>query len=123
MTEGNSKIHEYANELVATPRSHLRMELQQGDNGLILVYDGKPVMECYLTPEGMMAGGFMAQALGVKLPPRGESVPVRVSTGVLFRAMSIADLDYSVAESAVILERMLEEADMMRGKRGTVSEA
>ena len=47
-------------------------------------------------------------------PPLGETVKARVSTGVLFRAVSIASLDYDVEESFVLLERWLQEAALQR---------
>ena len=65
----------------------------------------------------MMAGGFMAKALGVKLPPLGESVPARVSTGVLYRVLGVCQLDYSDESAFVIVETLLEEAEMQRGAR------
>ena len=110
-------ITDYAQELIETPRSHVRMIMSQDESGLLLTHEGQSVVTCHLTPEGMMAGGFMAKALGVKIPKLGESVPVRVSTGVLFRAISVADLDYTVPESSIILERLLEEAEAQRGAR------
>ena len=120
--EQTAIISDYAQELITVPRAHLRMELSQDDNGLTLTHDGQTLVQCPLTSEGMMAGGFMAKALGTRIPPLGESVPVRVSTGVLFRAISIADLDYTKPESSIVLERLLEEADDQRRTRG-VSEA
>ena len=63
----------------------------------------------------MIAGGFLARALGVKVPALGASVPARVSAGVLYRAMAVADLDYGVEESSVLLERLLDEAAAQRG--------
>ena len=60
-------------------------------------------------------GRNLPQALGARVPPVGESVAVRVSTGVLFRAVSIASLDFGVEESYVLLDRLLEEAEMQRG--------
>jgi hypothetical protein len=91
------------------------MEIRQDENGLILLHNGRTLVECALTREGMTAGGFMAQALGAKVPPLGQSVPVRVSTGVLYRATSIAGLDFNKEESFVLLDRLLEEAEMQRG--------
>ncbi len=91
------------------------MELKQGEGGLTLLYQGKTLVECFLTMEGMAAGAYMAKALGVEIPAAGESVAARVSTGVLFRAVSIASLDFSVDESFVLLERWMEEAEMQRG--------
>ena len=111
----HTKIHDYANELLDTHRAHLALELKQGEGGLMLLYQGKMLVECFLTMEGMAAGGYMAKALGVDIPAAGESVAARVSTGVLFRAVSIASLDLSVDESFVLLERWMEEAEMQRG--------
>ena len=45
-------------------------------------------------------------------------VEARVTTAVLFRALSIAGLDYANDASFVLLERMLEEAEMQRGGGG-----
>ena len=72
-------------------------------------------MECRLTRQGMAAGAYMARALGVRIPPLGETVRARVSTGVLFRAMSIASLDFDEEASMVVLSRLLDEAEMQRG--------
>ncbi|MCX8213134.1 MAG: hypothetical protein OTJ97_01250 [SAR202 cluster bacterium] len=111
----HTTIHDYANELLDTPRAHLALELKQGEGGLTLLYQGKTLVECFLTMEGMAAGGYMAKALGVDIPAAGESVAARVSTGVLFRAVSIASLDFSIDESFVLLERWMQEAEMQRG--------
>ncbi|MCI0812746.1 MAG: hypothetical protein J4N27_02540, partial [Chloroflexi bacterium] len=58
---------------------------------------------------------FLAKALGVSLPALGESVTARVSTGVLFRAIGVVGLDFGKEESYVLLDRLLEEADVQRG--------
>ena len=76
------------------------------------------LVRCRFTQEGMMASGFMAQALGLSIPALGESADARVSSGVLFRALGIAGLDYSNDASFVLLERMLDEAQMQRGGSG-----
>ena len=62
-----------------------------------------------------MAGSYMAQALGVRVPPLGQTVKARVSTGVLFRAVSISSLDFNNELSYTLLERWLEEAAEQRG--------
>ena len=115
MSESHTKIANYANELLDVPRAHLALELSQDEDGLKLRYGGKVLVECYLTNEGMAAGAYMAKALGVPVPALGESATARVSTGVLFRAVSIASLDFDVEESFVLLERWLEEAELQRG--------
>ena len=108
-------VSEYADELIETPKAHLRLNLAQDAQGLLLTYQDKELLRCYLTPNGMLAGGFVAQSLGVRLPPLGEAVVARVSTGVLYRVLGVCQLDYSEEASYVVLERLLEEALMQRG--------
>ena len=110
----HTKISTYADELMSTPRAHLRLELHQDNDGLKLTYNNRVIVECRLTREGMAAAGYMARALGVKIPPLGSASTARVSTGVMFRAVSIASLDFNNDESFVLLDRWIEEADMQR---------
>ncbi len=110
------EISEYADELISAPRGRLWLTLTQDDEGVTLSYEGRLLARCRLTQEGMMAGGFMAQALGLRIPALGESAEARVSSGVLFRVLGIAGLDYSNDASFVLLERMLDEARMQRGE-------
>ncbi|MCI0439173.1 MAG: hypothetical protein L0177_08595 [Chloroflexi bacterium] len=115
MAEPHTRVTEYAEEVISVPRAHLRLDLKQVEDGLLLLHDGKTLVECHLTRQGMAAAGFMAKALGVKVPPLGETVAARVSTGVLFRAIGVAELDFDREESFVILDRLLEEAELQRG--------
>ena len=115
MSPSRTRVHPLAERLVSVPRAHLRLDLSQDRTGVSLSHADGPILDCPLTPQGMVTAGFVAQALGAKLPPLGESRPVRVSTGVLFRAVSIAELDFSVEESYILLERLLDEAAMQRG--------
>jgi hypothetical protein len=111
-------VSQYAEDLISIPRAHVRMEFSQDEMGILLTHDENLLVRCPLTQYGMAAAGFMSEAMGVKIPALGESTPVRVSTGVLFRVISIAQLDYSIEESMVILTRMLEEAELQRGRAG-----
>ena len=115
MPDPHSRTTDYADELMSVPRAHLALDLSQDEGGLKLSYDGKVLVECYLTREGMLAGGYMAKALGLKVPALGETAKARVSTGVLFRAVSISSLDYGNEASYTLLERWLEEATDQRG--------
>ncbi len=74
------------------------------------------LIRCRLTPGGMAAAGLVARALGVPVPAAGAEAAARVSTGVLFRAASIARLDLSNEASMPLLERLLEEAAAQRGQ-------
>ena len=121
MTQSHVNVSDYADELISTPRAHLRLELRQEDNSLVLSYEDRLLVECHITKEGMLAGGFMAESLGTKLPALGESVTVRVSTGVLFRAIGIAGLDFEKEESFFLLERLMDEAKSQRGASSDAS--
>ena len=117
MVEGQSMVTEFADDLITRPRAHLRLELRQDENGLRLSLDDELLARCYLTREGMIAGGFLARSLGVNIPPLFDSVTARVSTGVLYRSLGICQLDFKEETSYVLLERLLEEADMQRGAK------
>ena len=113
--ESTVEITDYAEELMSVPRAHVRMEYFQTDSGVMLTHEGHDLVRCPLTRSGMAAAGFMSQAMGVNLPSLEETVNVRVSTGVLFRVIAIAGLDFENEASFTILDRMLEEAELQRG--------
>ena len=113
--DAHAVVTEYAEELLDAPRAHLVLELSQDSEGLKLVYRDRLLVECRLTRQGMAAGAYMAKALGARIPALGETVRARVSTGVLFRAMSIASLDFDEEASMIMLARLLDEAEMQRG--------
>jgi hypothetical protein len=112
---GHTTVSEYADELISVPRAHVVLELRQDDGGLRLSHQDRLLVECPLTRVGMAAAGYMARALGVGIPSVGESVTARVSTGVLFRAVSIASLDFDNEDSYTLLDRWLDEAESQRG--------
>ena len=114
MSQKHAEVTEYAEELISVPKAHLGLDLRQDEGGVTLLHDGRSLVECSLTREGMTAAGFMAQALGVKIPPLGQSAQMRVSTGVLYRAMAVSGLDFDKEESYILLERLLAEAEMQR---------
>ncbi len=115
MSDVHTVVSDYAEDLISVPRSHLVLEMTQDDAGIKLKHLGKTLVECYLTPEGMATSNYIAKALGIHIPPLGDSAHARVSTGVLFRAVSIASLDFKNNQTFFLLERLLEEAEMQRG--------
>ena len=112
-------VSEYADELIAAPRARLPLILAQDERGLVLTYRERELLRCFLTPNGMVAGGFVARALGLSVPPLGESSETAVSTGVLYRVLGVCQLNYEEDASYVVLERLLEEAEMQRGASGS----
>ena len=87
------KAQEYADQLLETPSAHIVLTVQRGKSGLAVLHNGRAVTKCHASRVGMWTAAFVAQALGVELPPVGESVRARVSTGTLWRAVGISSLD------------------------------
>ena len=115
MAVSRKRALEYADHIVATPRAHVLVTLRHAKGGVTLLHQRRALTKCYITRPGMRAARFMAQALGVQVPAMGGSVQARISTGVLWRAISISCLDLRKPEAMPILERLLEEAEMQRG--------
>ena len=82
-----------------------------------MLHRGRALTRCYNTATGRLAAELVAQALGVSLPPVGGSVQSSVTTGVLFRAISISSLDLRIAGVLVLLERLLQEAAEQRSRQ------
>ena len=115
MSVSRKRALEYAYTIVSVPRAHVIVYLRQAKEGVTLLHRGRALTKCYINRSGMRAARYMAEALGVAVPPLGGSVEARVSTGVLWRAISISCLDFRKKESFVLLERLLEEASLQRG--------
>ena len=115
MSVSRQRALEYADSIVSVPRAHVRVTMRQVKGGVTLLHQGRALTKCYINRSGMRAARFMAEALGVEVPPLGGSVESTVSTGVLWRAISISCLDFRKKESLSLLERMLKEANMQRG--------
>ena len=121
MTNSDSFVTDYAQSLIDTPRAHLKLQIFQDESGLKFTHNEQLLVQCYLTVNGMAAGNYVAKALGTQIPALGDSKDVRVSSGVLYRAIAIADLDFKNDASLLILNRLLEEADMQRGGISEIS--
>lgn len=114
MSISRKQALDYAEELISVPRSRVMVTLRQWKEGVTLLHNRRALTKCYVNRSGMRAALFMATALGVKIPPLGSSVKAKVSTGVLWRAISISCLNFRKKESYILLERLLDEAAMMR---------
>jgi len=114
MAVSRSKAWSYAEEFLEVPRRSVPVTLRHGKTGVVLMHAGRVLTRCYPSRVGQWTARFMAQALGLDVPSQGESLTTAVSTGVLFRAISISSLDLRNTASYPILERMLEEAEFQR---------
>ncbi len=104
----------YAERLLARPSRAVRVTLRRGKGGVTLLHEGRALTRCYATNTGRVAAELVAHALGVTLPDEGGSVDAVVSTGVLYRAISLSSLDLRVAGIEPLVERLLEEAEEQR---------
>lgn len=115
MSISRKQALEYADQLISVPRSRVTVTLRQRQDGVTLLHNRRALTKCYVNRSGIRAAVFMARALGVQIPPLGSSVDAHISTGVLWRAISISCLNFRKKESYMLLERLLDEAAMMRG--------
>lgn len=100
----------YTEQLLDRPVRDVPVVLRHGKGGVTLLHKGKALTRCYASAPGKLAAELVALALGVDLPPLGQAVEATVSTGVLFRAVSIAGFDPRMPEVLPLLERLLQEA-------------
>lgn len=115
MGTSRAKALDYAYELISVPRAHLRVELRQTKTGVSLLYRNRLLTRVYLNRSGMAGAAAMAEALGVRIPPLGESAHAMASTGLLHRVLSLSTLDYRNPASYDLAEHLLDEAASMRG--------
>ena len=114
MSVSRVKAWPYVERLLSRPAGQVPVALRHGKGGVTLLHKGRALTRCYATATGKMAAEFVALALGVQLPPVGGSVETSVSTGVLYRAVSISSMDSRVPEVRPLLERLLQEAAEQR---------
>ena len=109
---------EAAYELLGTPRSHLRVKLEQTEDAVLLRYQDQTLTGVQLDESGINAASAMAIALGVNVPPTGEVSEVLASTGLLHRVLAISDLDFTNPTAFELANELVNEAiDMQRGSR------
>lgn len=114
MSVSRNKAWPYAEQLLSRPSRRVPVVLRHGKGGVTLLHRGRALTKCHATVTGRLAAKLVAQALGVQLPSVGNSVEATVSTGVLYRAISISSIDMRIAEVWPLVERLLEEAEEQR---------
>ncbi len=114
--EERTKAIEEAHILFGTPRSHLRVELRQTDDSLILTHKGQTLTGVELDESGINAASAMAVALGIPVPRVGETEQTLASTGLLYRVLAISDLDFRNPSAFELASHLVDEA--MRMQRG-----
>ena len=105
----------YAEQLLSRPARSVRVTMRRGKGGVTLLHGGRALTRCYDNGAGRLAAQLAADALGISLPPLGGTANASVSTGVLWRVISIASLDPRMPEAKPLLERLVREAAEQRG--------
>ena len=119
LTVSRKKALIYGYELVETPRSHLRIQLNQDKSGVSVTHKGRVLTRVFLNQSGMNAAVAISEATGIKLPPLGESNSGLVSTGLLYRVFAISQLDFRNAASFDLAAELVDEAISMQRKNTT----
>ena len=114
MSVSRARAWAYAETLLERPARRVEVTLRRGKGGLTLLHRGRALTRCYDTGVGRTTAELVARALGTELPPPGGSATAAVSTGVLFRAVSISSMDPRVEDIWPLFRRLLQEADEMR---------
>ena len=114
MVTSRRRAQEYAERLLSTPSARVEVTLRRWKTRSTLLHRRRAIAYCAADRVGTWTAAFVAQALGVDLPPIGDGVTVQVSSGTLWRAVGISALDLRQREARVLLGRLLEEAEMQR---------
>ena len=110
MAVTRAKAWPYAEKLLSRPSGNVNVTLRAGKGGVTILHGRNALSRCYNNPPGRLSASIVAQALGVQLPFAGHSVTTTVSTGVLWRAISISSLDPRIPEAQQLIERFLKDA-------------
>ena len=109
------RAQDYAERVLARPRSDYQVVLRRGKGGTTLLYKGRVLTRCHASRVGALQAACVAQALGVDLPFAGASVTAHVPGGVLYRAVAVSSLDLRRPEARQVLASLLSTAEMQRG--------
>ena len=114
MTSRRKDSWTYAEKILSRPNGSVKVELRNNKSGVSLLHNKRLLTRCDKSGTGNLSAYCMGLALRSSLPPQGESVSITVSTGVLFRAISVSNLDMRIPEARVLTERLLSEAAEQR---------
>lgn len=112
-----------AYELLNTPRSHLRVSLQHSAGAVTVIHKDQTLTGVELDQSGVNAASAIAVALGVSVPPEGETVEALVSTGLLFRVLALSDIDFNNPVAFELASNLVDEAISMQRGSGALSDA
>lgn len=114
MSVSRKKALERGQAAIERPQGQMEVTLYHGRGGVTLRYRGKVIARTLDSGVGRRVAPYLALALGVELPPVGGKARAMVSSGVMYRVLSISALDLRQKEAVVLLRYLLDEAEQMR---------
>ncbi|MBI3744032.1 MAG: hypothetical protein HY261_07100 [Chloroflexi bacterium] len=117
MSVSRKKAIERGQAAIERPKGAMEITLFHGKGGVTLRYKGEVVARTFDTKPGRALAPFIADALGVRLPLLGHKVKATVTSGVLYRVLSMSTLDLRQEEARQLLAYLVEEARQMRAYR------
>ena len=114
MSISRKRALERGQEAIELPKGQMAITLFHGKGGVTLRYQGRVVARTHGSGVGRRLAPFLAQALGVEMPPIGGKATAVVSSGILYRVLSMSTLDLRQEEARMLLDYLLSEAEEMR---------
>ena len=114
MAISRKRAQDYAEQVLERPRSEMPVTLKHGRSGATLLHRGRALTKCHASKVGALQLIYMAEALGVEVPPIGSEVTSNVPGGVLYRAIAISSLDLRREADRKLLAQLLATAQMQR---------
>ena len=120
MAISRRRAQDYAEEFLSRPRGETPVVLRRHNSGVTLLHGRRALTKTHASGVGLAQAEFMAEALGVGIPPLGGEVHAKVATGVLYRAIAASSLDVRRPEARMVLAQLLRTAAMQRGAYNTI---
>ena len=111
MGTSRKRALEYAYDLLSQPRAHMRVELRQVSDGVVLKHGRRVLTKVYLNRSGMNAAVAMAEALGIKGYSLAHSNPLyEIADGSELAAEAYRETIRLYTTAVQIAEFMMEKS-------------
>ena len=101
MAINKAQIQDNAEFVLSRPSARIAVTLKRNKGSVSLATNNNLIARCYSSRVGLWTAAFMAESLGVDLPDVGKTINIQVSSGVLWRAVGISNLDLKIKEYSI----------------------